>query len=268
MKRIFCASSMVVAVLIPTLCFAQSNYKGYKGGFMPYSFTGYYLGANIGWKWESFSTDINTDAFERLDGVIIPEQTFAFDTNNNVLTGGGQIGFNYQVRHLLFGVEADWNKMNVSDEVDVPFGIVSPVFLPSDCFKVNSHWESSYRIRLGYVLNNWLFYGTAGIARINIQVKTNFVESELEELLFGGEAEDEEDTLTGGTVGIGTEYAITNHWSVGLEYRYASYGGTTLNMGELSVPNTFLTADTEVTAKVDNLKTNQVLAKANFRFVG
>jgi len=64
-------------------------------------------------------------------------------------------------------------------------------------------------------LDRVLIYATGGVAFTNVSVGTNFV-------FFRGaiatSATDNE-TLAGGTLGGGVEYAITNRWSVGVEGR-------------------------------------------------
>lgn len=263
MTRIFHALLLFCALIIPVFSFAQGSQNTYKEEVTtPLIFTGYYVGTNLGWKWASFSTSIDTTPYETLAG-IVPQQTFEYGTDTNVFDAGVQVGFNYQMRHFLFGLEADWNGMSIGDQETLDATINSPVFQESDSFKTTSLWEASYRFRLGYVLNNWLFYGTTGLSHAKIEVKTTFIAP----TILGNNINlDEDGILTGWTLGIGTEYLITKYWSVGLEYRHTGYGNTKYNLGNIIVPTSLINA-TEVTATVDGYKTDQILAKINFRVV-
>lgn len=259
MKRIFFALMIFSVLMFPAWCFSYPLQSYYKGGF-PVVFTGYYLGGNVGWQWAEYSTSIETDGFPTATE-FVPQQAFKFDTNQNAFTAGGQVGYNYQSRHFLMGLELDWNTMGIGNEKAVPLDFVSPVFMPDDSFSTNLHWQSSYRLRLGYVQNNWLFYGTFGLSQINVEAEAEFVPLALGDISTSAS---EKKTLTGGTLGIGTECALTRHWSVGLEYRYSRYPSTNFDLGELTVSDSPNIA-TEVSGKMGDFSTNQVLAKVNFR---
>ena len=81
----------------------------------PPSWTGFYVGGNIGYSWGEARTDIAGDAiFASTSGVILgglPWRTpFALSDRARLegVIGGGQIGYNFQFnRYWLFGIEAD-----------------------------------------------------------------------------------------------------------------------------------------------------------------
>ncbi|HEX2549350.1 MAG TPA: outer membrane beta-barrel protein [Gammaproteobacteria bacterium] len=261
MKRIFKVTCLSL-LLFPLATFSQFPFKGevpLAAPFAPcmpcYNFTGYYVGANVGWKWVSYKTTFETDAFS-VDGTTTPPQEFEIDAHPNSFTGGGQVGYNLQLRQFLFGFEADWNSQSAGDDETVTSD-ASTVFVAGDSFKTKTRWENSYRLRLGYVYRNWLFYGTAGISRINFHLSANLLDT-------NGETIDDTEgrTSTGETIGFGTEYALTRYWSVGLEYRYAIYPGKNIHLQSLTVADG---VTTPVTASVRGLNTNQVLFKVNFR---
>jgi hypothetical protein len=61
--------------------------------------------------------------------------------------GGAQIGYNYQMGHLVVGIEADFSYDN---------------YLTSSVTSVASPaWVGSLRPRLGYASGPWLFYARA-----------------------------------------------------------------------------------------------------------
>jgi len=262
MKRIFKAACLILLIL-PISTFSQFPFKG-DVVFVPcspcYNFIGYYAGANAGWKWASYQTNFETGAFT-VDDVVTPPEEVEINADKNSFTGGGQIGYNMQLRQFLFGFEGDWNAQSIGDsEVIVTSG--SPVFKEGDSFKTKTRWENSYRIRLGYVYRNWLFYGTAGVARINFAVTTDLLPPNRSDAKALEESENK--TSTGETVGIGTEYALSRFWSVGLEYRYSIYPGKNFRIENLDVGRTSAVS-TPVYANVRGLNTNQLLFKVNFR---
>jgi outer membrane immunogenic protein len=244
---------MTLALLLfPIGCFAQINYKGDRQFFYcaEYcTFSGFYLGGNIGWAWGLYHTSFESPGF--VTPSVSPE--YAFTTNKNTITGGGQAGFNYHHNHLLAGFEVDYNTLRIGNEQVVPITFVSAVFNPGDSLSVNNSAEVSYRARVGYVLNNWLFYGTLGFTQMNVNVDAI--------LVAVGETSDKT-TLLGGTAGIGTEYAISRYWSVGLEYRFTRYAGKNLDLETLGSE---AVGFSPFKATVSDFDINQVFAKVNFR---
>ncbi len=59
-----------------------------------FSWTGFYLGANVGGAWS------NSTITDNVTGA-------SLSTDNSGFIGGGQVGFNYQVNNWVFGVEWD-----------------------------------------------------------------------------------------------------------------------------------------------------------------
>src|SRR5262245_57814815 len=64
----------------------------------PFSWTGFYIGGNIGGAWNQSNV---TDSFFGL--------VFNNPSNNGVFIGGGQVGFNYQFSNIVLSVESDFD---------------------------------------------------------------------------------------------------------------------------------------------------------------
>ena len=78
-----------------------------------FSWTGFYIGGNLGGAWA------NTTITDSLFGL-----NFS-NGNNGVFVGGGQVGFNYQVSSVVFGVEGDFDwAANNNNSVT---GVVGPL---------------------------------------------------------------------------------------------------------------------------------------------
>src|SRR6516165_8916991 len=116
-----------------------------------YNWTGFYVGGNGGYGWSNVSTTVyalNTGVFEASDS-----------SNRNGGFGGGQIGYNFlPFPHLLFGVEGDFDWASLTGNTSGS----SLTGCSSSSHKID--WFSTLRVRMGYVVDDWLFYGTGGIA--------------------------------------------------------------------------------------------------------
>jgi len=128
--------------------------------------------------------------------------------------GGGQIGYNaLPFPHLLFGVEGDFDW---ADLTGTPSACSA-----TGCISSNhkTDWISTLRVRMGYVQDNWLFYGTGGFAWTHGSTTRTIVISALFPTLAGTSASASGQN-TGWTLGGGVEYGFWRNWSVNVEYRY------------------------------------------------
>jgi len=215
-----------------------------------FSWTGFYVGLNVGGKWAR--TDGHVDA----DGI----DTIGLDrTTDSTVIGGGQIGYNWQApgSPWVFGIEADADAQHWTTTRTL--GGATVFFLPGDTFTVESHWQASVRGRIGYAAwDRTLIYVTGGVAFTQMKVGTALVSSAG---LLGGFAATDDTTVVGGTVGVGFEYAFTNNISLGIEGRWTGYGTQDFDGGSPVVGG----VATPLTHHV-NLDTADVLGKLNFRF--
>lgn len=64
---------------------------------MPYSWTGFYVGAQVGGAWnDSRWSPLSAPGFD------------PFNTNGSGVVYGGQIGYNYQINRFVIGIEGDF----------------------------------------------------------------------------------------------------------------------------------------------------------------
>ncbi|ESZ26513.1 porin [Mesorhizobium sp. L2C066B000] len=156
---------------------------------IPYSWTGFYVGANAG------------GAFGDIDGDFIGISGSA-DISN--FTGGVLVGANYQYGQWVLGIEGDINYLGFKDEFSPGAGgLIAQARL--DAF-------GTIRGRVGYAFDRWLPYVTAGVAMGNVKI---------DEFVFGAT---ETKFQTGYAVGGGAEYAFNNNWSFRAEYLYIDLG--------------------------------------------
>jgi outer membrane immunogenic protein len=83
---------------------------------LAYSWTGFYVGANIGYGWGNAKSGL----------IDLPDTAFVSSLpghsgNMNGVIGGGQIGYNWQMGNTVFGLEGDFSgtgmKGSVTDSV-------------------------------------------------------------------------------------------------------------------------------------------------------
>ena len=191
----------------------------------PFSWTGFYIGANGGYGWQDGDGGINY-FFDRVPGVISNTEP-SFDAKGGF--GGGQIGYNYQIGRSVLGIEADFQGSGIQGSFNRnPAPGAFCCSNPNDIFSGDSklNWFGTVRGRFGVAFNNLLLYATGGFAYGHVEESLTAVNPQFSPpLLFfsaGGSK-----TLTGGVMGVGVEYGILPAWSVKAEYQYMDLGSTT-----------------------------------------
>jgi outer membrane immunogenic protein len=144
-----------------------------------------------------------------------PEHIHAF-------VGGGQIGFNYQIRNLVLGVEGDLSYTGLDTAAGV-FG--PPRATESLAFTsgVSSHWLSTLRARFGTTIDErMLVYATGGLALAGRNFTNGYaiLSPDGEDFSMGGSSR----FAAGLAIGGGVEYALTKNWTLKGEYLYADVG--------------------------------------------
>ncbi len=200
-----------------------------------FTWTGFYIGLNAGGKWADIDHTVTSGA---------TVLTFTGDSNSSWIAGG-QIGYNWQIGQWVFGVEGDADAQDFSRTRVV--GTAIGPFIPGDAFTVESNWQASLRGRIGYAFDRILLYATGGVAWTQRKATVSLV---------GIGTFTNDDTVTGGTVGGGLEYAFTNNISLGVEGRWTFYGDQTFSGTLGGIP---------VQDRV-SLDTAEVMGKINFRF--
>ena len=196
----------------------------------PFTWTGFYIGGNIGGDWESGSRSINffSGATDSWLGAYFPNTLGSSDGGWLV---GGQAGYNYQWGAWVFGVETDfdWTSLNRTfNFVSAPFaGAGIPGFLLNDTIYANGkfdvNWLGTTRGRIGFVVtpdNRLMFYGTGGVAYAGGSSHFNIYDATNGFFWSGNPSS----SRTGWTLGAGAEYAWTNNITFKAEYLYVDLG--------------------------------------------
>jgi outer membrane immunogenic protein len=236
MKKLFLASAAVIALAASPASGADVPRKPvYKAAPpivapLPFSWTGFYVGVNAGGGWAREDSTLvlggnwNDPAFFALADKPAVEAGGSRGTHPSGFTGGGQVGFNWQVASpIVVGIEADINSLRL--RANTNSGTVQGVATPNTYTvqtSFESDWIATVRGRLGFAFDRVLIFGTGGLAVANHKFAqmitqtccgTDFTE--------GGSVSS---TKTGWAVGGGLEYAIVYGWSIKGEYLYADLG--------------------------------------------
>jgi outer membrane immunogenic protein len=161
-----------------------------------YNWTGFYLGAHLGWGWADF------------DGL-----------KDNGFLGGGQLGFNYQIGQFVLGVEGDIAWTDIGESAGA---VINGVPVTAS---VSNDWIATVAARLGVAVGpagNVLLYAKGGVA---------WTEWSAGLAVAGVGSVSASETKTGWIIGAGVEYGFAPNWSAKLEYNYLNFDGNSLTVG-------------------------------------
>ena len=189
----------------------------------PTTWTGFYVGGNIGYGWGRSENDAITSGLPPVLFGIPTASLASGDTdrqNVDGIIGGFQSGYNYQTGNWVLGLESD---LQASDQKGNATycnlgGTTCAVASLNASHKLS--WFGTGRSRLGFLVTpSTLIYGTAGVAYG--QVKSDYT------LNLGGTpfaTINFKDVKAGWTVGAGLEFLFAGNWSAKLEYLYIDLG--------------------------------------------
>jgi outer membrane immunogenic protein len=205
----------------------------------PSSWTGFYVGANLGY---SVGSEKAHDIFAASGGAGSFGESESFAVGPRGPVGGGQLGYNWQVSpHWILGLEADLDAAGQRDSV-----------CPFECSLIVSQkltWLSTVRGRVGYAQDGWLWYITGGGAFGRVNENVAFFSD------FGPAVGNFSETRSGATAGVGVEAALGGHWTAKFEYLYVDLGTTSHTVTALAPGNPILSVEslTVQTPIVDHL---------------
>jgi outer membrane immunogenic protein len=228
-----------------------------------YNWTGFYVGGTVGGAWGNFDPSTAT--------VFSPVGYFATTSVSAVnavgqqtispsrFTGGFEAGYNWQAGRYVFGIESDIESFRLSGS-STTGPVLYPCCAPTS-FTLNSNastsWLATTRGRLGVAVDNWLFFGTGGVAFTNLN--GNFSLSDT--FATAAESASLSSTKAGYAVGGGVEAGLWGRWTVKAEYLY-------VNFGTVSTTSNNLTAFTPPIAFPANAFTHSIDLKANIARLG
>ena len=200
-----------------------------------YDWTGFYIGVSGG---GSFGQSTHIDQATGLG------DTIGYNVKGGLV--GGTLGYNWQVSRFVVGFEGDasWVGQYGSNVDDGLAG--NPAFTSF----TKETWVATARGRLGYAVNNLLFYGTGGYAAAGVEAGVK--DSNTGALLASATS-----TRSGWTAGGGLEWGFAPNWSAKFEWLYMKFDSAPLN--------TLVAEGSRSSIPLDD---NVVRAGINYRFGG
>jgi outer membrane immunogenic protein len=181
---------------------APAPRRGYVSPYdMPAVWAGAYGGLNAGYGWGD--TSVSAPGFG--------------STNPSGGLGGLHGGYNWQSGNIVFGGEAD---------LDLNWAQSSTTYGSGNSLSSHPTWVSSLRGRAGYAFNNFMIYGTLGLALAN----TNLT------LQQPGAITQMSETQFGYVIGLGGEMKIAPQISLRLEALHYGFADKNLSYGSSITP--------------------------------
>jgi len=190
-----------------------------------YNWSGFYAGGNVGYGWGT--ADTTTIGFSDPGGLggvapavaagVIP---LSFSPDPKGALVGLQVGYNYQLNpNWVLGAETDFSWSGIKGSQAISTAVVG--FFPlANAASQDLDWLGTMRARAGYAANNWLIYGTGGVAYGRVEYSYMMSNAPAGPVNFTGTSSN---TSLGWTIGAGIEYGWA-HWSLRAEYLYVDLG--------------------------------------------
>jgi outer membrane immunogenic protein len=237
----------IVAVLAATAAQAQTRAPAY-------SWTGFYIGAQLGGAWGDRSIDRSpNDAAAGLLlngtlGALGMQPISAHDARISGVTGGIELGYNWQIApRWVLGIEADFSASDIGGSGSTTSVLqLSPDIFQTANAEQKIDWWGTVRARFGWLAApDLLLFGTGGLAfgRVTnsdsygtsgppggiissaVGVPGGFVSVRciVGTTCFAGT---DSSVRFGWTVGAGGEWRWSERWSLKAEYLYVNLGAT------------------------------------------
>jgi outer membrane immunogenic protein len=201
-----------------------------------YNWTGFYIGANGGWGQSHSCVD-----FLDVTGVAVAQG--CRDRSGGLV--GGQLGYRWQASQWVFGLEAQGDWADLSNQ--------RVAFNPALSTRTKTSGIGLFTGQIGYAWNASLFYFKGGAAVTDTRFS-------ILDTATGFELAAASATRWGGTVGVGWEYGFAPNWSAGIEYDHLFMGHrnnsfTSTNVNLVNFVNSRISQDVDM-----------VTVRINYRF--
>ena len=165
-----------------------------------FNWTGFYIGLNAG-------AAIRNNQWGSSYYAGYPYYGTPANNNGVGFTGGGQIGYNWQMGAAVFGLEADLNYLSAQNASNAAYWLGAT--------NSTGGLLGTVRGRLGLAMDRWLIYATGGLAYGNAYYQSWYPYG-----VAGYYGTTSSGMKIGYSVGAGVEYAIANNWSIKAEYLF------------------------------------------------
>ena len=264
-------AALIAALLVPAISASAADLPRKAPAYQSpplYSWTGWYAGVYAGAAINPAHVQTTTvySATGYFATTSVPAIASAgdqtFDTPG--FTGGGQIGYNWQINSAVLGLEADFGYMGLKGSTTN--SAVYPCCAPT-AFTINqsvkTDWLFTLRPRLGWAMNNWLFYATGGLAVTHIKADYLFTDT----FASANESASISSTRAGWALGGGVEYGFPGSpWSIKAEYLHVDFGTVSTTSTNLTTQPSNFNWPTNVFTHEVHVTDDIVRAGLNYKF--
>jgi opacity protein-like surface antigen len=215
LKRVYSWLLFFFIVICPGI-FAVQVAIGDNLLYPAFSWSGFYVSGQLGAGWNRSNwhyTNYNDFNSLLVDGQLLEEPILLQNkfsiSSNGVIVGGGEAGFNYQIKSLLLGLNAAVLGSNFNHSITSPN---AKIIAPDTTITLILHVLTEVRARTGYANQHWLFYVNGGWAGANPSLTLNDVANNIKASSARWE--------NGWTVGVGADYRLSRHMGLGASYDF------------------------------------------------
>ena len=265
------AGSAMAADLAP-----RPVYRAPVAVVAPFTWSGFYLGiqGGSGWGTSEWNTTSVTDCTPAGGCAAFASEAQSASYNLNGWHGGGTAGYNWQIGQTVLGIEGDISAANINGRGDCTAANNSFFFsnmvknvgegVVSSCH-TDLKWLATLTGRVGFAVDHALWYVKGGIAWAHFNQDITSAALQAAVGSFSISSASFSTTRTGGTFGVGVEYAFWDNWSAKLEYDYMDFGTESLTYAQpvlvAGQPFSIHTVTTDIRERV-----HVVRAGINYRF--
>ena len=205
------AAVLVAGILAPGVaCAIDQGLGGHVGVNVGYSFAG-----NSD---SDGSAAINGGYWHPLDGPVVSNAA----RQNLAPKGvdfGGEAGVHYRVGDLVPGLDVGFGAHRLRDSASLHTPYPTNVNGFDVHSSVETDWLLTIRPKLGFVVDDFMFDVSAGLAMTRVKIAQSF--HDVNNMTQHAEASD---LKLGWVIGGAVHYNITDHWAVKLDYMYTQFG--------------------------------------------
>ncbi|MGE0651924.1 MAG: outer membrane protein [Alphaproteobacteria bacterium] len=227
----------------------------YIGGFGGAAWMDHTLATDLSGEWGNPLNPLNQEDRDALLPLLNRKQ------RTTGAIGGAVAGYDWQMRGLRLGVEADFSALDGKDSTTSTVTAVNPYRVETS---TDIDWIATLRGRLGIARNRSLAYVTGGLAFGEPKFNQTIVQLNFPYVQTGAS----DSTKAGWVLGAGFEYALGDKWSFRLQYLHVDLGSQSLDSaGVCPPPNVAVCAVYTGSHKFD-FALDSVTAGITYRFNG
>ena len=176
----------------------------------PFSWTGFNVGLQGGYGWGVENDDLS-----------LPTRALADHFTANGPFGGAHVGYDQQMGSLVIGGRLELDGFDLHGSTTATSTGNGGGVCYEGCtvtLAFHNTWQAFLLARAGFAFDRWLVYVTGGLALGDDRESATIIP------LFGSPSSGSQtQTLAGGAIGLGAEYAFDSHWRLGAEWRYVDF---------------------------------------------